>query len=144
MNWSTRIVLLYSGFVVMMLALVFGASSQDFHLVTEDYYAEELDYQEKIFATQNAKALASPLLIEQEMANKEIHLSFPTSQTDIVGEVSFYKPDNAKEDKTVVLKPTSGQQTLSLAGMRHGRWMMKVQWESGEKMFYQEEGIFIP
>lgn len=144
MNWSTRIVLLYSGFVVMMLALVFGASSQDFHLVTEDYYAEELDYQQKIYATQNAKALVSPLLIEQEMANKEIFLTFPSIHTEIVGEVSFYKPDNAKEDKTVVLKPISGKQTLSLAGMRQGRWMMKVQWESGGKMFYQEEGIFIP
>lgn len=144
MNWSTRIVLLYSGFVVMMLALVFGASSQKFHLVTEDYYAEELDYQTKIFATQNAKALESPLLIETEMANKEISLTFPATQSDVVGEVNFYKPDNAQEDKTVVLKPMSGQQTLSLANMRHGRWMMKIQWESGGKMFYQEEGIFIP
>lgn len=136
--------LLYSGFVVMMLTLVFGASSQDFHLVTENYYAEELDYQEKIYATQNAKALEVPLLIEKQMADKEIFLSFPISQTDIVGEVSFYKPDNANHDKTVVLKPMSGQQTLSLAGMPHGRWTMKVQWESGGKMFYQEEGIFIP
>lgn len=144
MNWSTRIVLLYSGFVVMMLALVFGASSQDFHLVTEDYYAEELDYQEKIYASQNAKALESPLLIEIEMADKEIFLAFPATQTDVVGEVDFYKPDNANEDRTIVLKPVSGKQTLSLAGMRHGRWVMKVQWESGGKMFYQEEGIFIP
>lgn len=136
--------LLYSGFVVMMLTLVFGASSQKFHLVTEDYYAEELDYQTKIYATQNAKAMELPLLIETEMANKEIFLTFPATQADVVGEVNFYKPDNANEDKTVVLKPNSGKQTLSLAGMRHGRWMMKVQWESGGKMFYQEEGIFIP
>ena len=144
MNWGTRIVLLYSGFVVLILALVFGASSQTFHLVTEDYYAEELDYQEMIFASQNAKALPTPLQVTENMANKLVSLAFPVEQTDVAGEVHFYKPDNATEDKKVALQPVNGSQELSLAGMRHGRWTMKIRWDSGGKTFYEERSLFIP
>ncbi len=129
---------------MLILALVFGAASQDFQLVTEDYYAEELDYQEIIVASQNAKALEPPLQIDQDLMDKVIGLTFPLDQPDVVGEVNFYKPDNAKEDRVVVLKPVEGKQELSLAGMRNGRWTMKIRWESGGKTFYQEEGVFIP
>lgn len=144
MSWSIKIGLLYSGFVLLILSLVFGASSQDFHLVTENYYAEELAYQEKIDAARRAQSLESPLMTEVDMAEKAILLVFPATQVDVVGEVSFYKPDNAQEDRSIVLNPVAGRQTLSLAGMRHGRWVLQVQWESGGKMYYQEKEIFIP
>ena len=47
-NWGTKIVILYSSFVIMMLGMVFFAVNQEFHLVTDNYYEEELLFQEQI------------------------------------------------------------------------------------------------
>ncbi|MDP5171046.1 MAG: FixH family protein [Bacteroidia bacterium] len=144
MNWSTRIIILYVGFVALILALVFGASSQTFQLVTEDYYAEELDYQAQIYASQNAQELATPLTVYTDMATKTMILHFPPEQVSVQGEVNFYRPDNADQDKQVVLRMTNGQQEINLAGMARGRWITKVRWESEGKPFFHEEGLFIP
>lgn len=144
MNWGTRIVFLYTGFVALILALVFGASSQDFHLVTENYYAEELDYQETILASQNAKALDIPMIVTTNLPDKEMLLTFPPAQSEVIGELTFYRPANADEDKVVVLRPTDRQQAVSFAGMSRGKWLAKIRWEHDGRTYFQEETLFIP
>mgnify|MGYP003351831803 CR=1 FL=1 len=47
-NWGWRIVMLYGGFVVLILFLVYKTTTVKDDLVTPDYYAKELKYQEQL------------------------------------------------------------------------------------------------
>ncbi len=144
MNWATRIFILYTGFVVMMLLLVFGAVKQEFHLVTEDYYAEEIKYQDKIHATYNANKMATPLRMETSLPEKLLRLTFPADQPTPMGEVHFYKPDNARQDRAVTLQVLDHRQEISLAGMARGRWLTKVSWVHGGIAYFQQDSLFLP
>ena len=48
MNWGHKIIAVYVVFIAGMIFLVFKSSRQNIELVTEDYYAKELVYQQKI------------------------------------------------------------------------------------------------
>ena len=61
MSWGWKITILYLGFVGMILTFVIASTQQDFHLVSEDYYAEEIAYQTRIDQTAAAQSLRDPL-----------------------------------------------------------------------------------
>ena len=59
-NWGTGIVLAFIGFIsfIMYFIITMNVDSKYEHdLVTEDYYAEELDYQNDINKLSNSKRL---------------------------------------------------------------------------------------
>ena len=61
MNWGYKILFVYIAFVAGILAMVFGSSSQKVDLVTPDYYAKELKYQDKIDELGRVAALSAPV-----------------------------------------------------------------------------------
>ncbi len=54
MGWGWRITILYSSFVVFMIGMAVMAFRQDFDLVSDDYYEEEIAYQGRIDQMTNA------------------------------------------------------------------------------------------
>ena len=58
MNWGYKILLVYVVFVAGIMFLVFKSSSQKMDLVTTDYYAKELKYQQKIDAMNKVQKLS--------------------------------------------------------------------------------------
>ena len=60
-NWGYKIVLVYCVFVAGILYLVVQSSRQQMDLVTDDYYAQEIKYQEKIDQSKRASALSEPI-----------------------------------------------------------------------------------
>ena len=51
MNWGFKILMLYAAFVGMIIFLVFRTAHENIDLVTEDYYQQELAFQNKIDQT---------------------------------------------------------------------------------------------
>ena len=47
-NWGTKIGLFYSSFVLFILGMIFLSSQEQYDLVTEDYYAAEINFQSTI------------------------------------------------------------------------------------------------
>ena len=63
MNWGYKILLVYLIFILGILFMVFKSSTQKTDLVTTDYYAKELKYQEKI---DEMKQVVAQLLDEED------------------------------------------------------------------------------
>lgn len=80
-----------------MVIYSFGRTND---LVSEDYYNQEIQYQKNIDAQENGLKLSKELSIVVE--NEEIKITFPESFNSIVekGDISFYRPDNAKLDRS--------------------------------------------
>ena len=60
-NWGTGIVLAFIGFISFIMYFIITMNvdkTYEHDLVTEDYYAEELDYQNDINKLENSKKLS--------------------------------------------------------------------------------------
>ena len=103
MNWGTKILLLYVAFIIGILFMVFKSSNQNTDLVTPDYYASELTYQEKIDEIKRVAALSMP--VEYVIKDNELLIKFPKdfAGKKLVGELVLYCPSDKNKDlKTVI------------------------------------------
>ena len=144
MNWGRKIAFLYIGFVVMTLAFVFYFMGQKVDLVTEDYYKEEIQYQDQINRISNAKTLDDPVEIVYSAADKKVEIYFPESHIgrNIKGNIHFYSPADSDEDRDFPIKPEdSGVQSIYVGSMRKGLWHIKISWSVGKKEYYHEQMI---
>lgn len=140
-NWGTKIFLTYGLFVVFMLGMVYLCTQQHFDLVTPDYYAQELKYQDVIDGQQNLRALGKPVSISQ--TGHLVAVALPVDRIDGEGEVKFYRPDNAALDMNISLQ---GQTTVMvpLAKLKKGLYKVKISWMDNGKRYYDEQSFFAP
>ncbi|MEM6764943.1 MAG: FixH family protein [Bacteroidota bacterium] len=145
MSWGWKIALLYIGFVVMMLALVFGTTTTRFHLVTEDYYQREKVVDDHFIRVKNAEQLATPVVISYLSEAEEISLVFPAHMKTVKGTILCYRPSNSDLDQTIELKVDS-QNEVRLDGskLQHGVWRIQVNWEGDTTSFFSEQVLVIP
>ena len=144
MNWGYKIAIAYSVFVIMILVLVYKSSLQNIDLVTEEYYAEELKYQDQIDKKRNANKLEIPLIIKQESQQLKIQFPGDLAEKGVSGILFFYKPDDKLKDiKIPIDANTYGLQIIDISGFAKGYYQIKIEWEANRISYYQEEDIFI-
>jgi hypothetical protein len=138
LTWGWRIAMLYCSFVAMMLFLVFKSMNQKFDLVTPDYYAKELQYQDLIDASRNQAALSKPVGIHATA--KEVILQFPAEQAGQVlkGNVHFYSAVNAAWDREFPIDGQNSTLSFSREGLQPTAYTLCISWEAAGKKFYQE------
>ncbi len=144
MSWGWKITLLYVGFVIMTLAMVFYFMSQKVDLVTEEYYKEEIRYQDQIDRITNAKALDDPVRVEYLPHEKRVKISYPESHIgqSIKGNIHFYSPLDSDEDRDFPIKVLDGgTQFIYVGSFRKGLWRIKISWKAGGKEYYHEQQI---
>ncbi len=98
MNWGVGITIAIAGFMAFILSMVFKANSKQTELYAEDYYEQEINFQNDISARQNGKRYQES--IQLEIRNNQVLLVLEDSTLSITnGTITFYRPDNAKLDK---------------------------------------------
>lgn len=143
MSWGKGVALLYSGFVVFMVGLVYLCVKQkDIFLVSPDYYKQELAYQDKIDQSQNVVDLSSEVVIDYTETG--LAIEFPAECKESSGEVSLYRPSNADMDVSIPFK-LSLNNTLNVSTneLEKGLWVLKLSWSKDDKKYYLEEKITI-
>jgi len=141
-SWGWKIVALYSGFVLLMLFMVFKATSEEFHMVKEDYYGAELQHNEHMQKVRNAIELKSGMEIKHEAAELQLSIQFPANMTHIQGQAKLYRPSNSHLDVTLDLDTDlQNKQVFSTADYPKGKWILQVDWISGDQAYYVEETI---
>ncbi|MBN8665355.1 MAG: FixH family protein [Chitinophagales bacterium] len=143
MNWGNKLVLVFIGFALLMGTLVYKAVNTNFELVSKDYYKEELRYQEKIDGKQNASAI-SKISINQNADYVLIQYPKELQGQPLKGEVYFYCPTNSKLDyRTAVQTDANGVQQISKKDVANTRFVVKINWASGDKAYYMEENLAV-
>ena len=138
-NWGTGIAILYSTFVIGILSLVALTTTQRVDLVSEDYYVLELDFQNKIDKTHRAQSLAEPL--NWKMTETTLEVGFPKdfSHENLAGKIRFYCPaDNTKDTDFAIMPNAENQQTIPLAKLQPGRYLLQFDWKNGETTYWNE------
>jgi len=120
------------------------ADDKNTELVTEDYYAQEIQFQDQIDQTKNAQELNTRLNWSKVDANWQLDLTGDFESTSAEGEVHFYRPSNSKLDITIPLELNdSGQQMISANNFEKGKYQIQVKWNIDGTECYLEKNIFI-
>ena len=135
MNWGVGIAIVYILFVLGMLTLVFKSRSQKIDLVTENYYQQELAYQEEIDAKQRVEDSGCMPVIQKK--SNQYQIQIPGSKGNpIQGSLLAYCPSNKKEDRLISLKPTNdGQWLLDLESLSPSQYILKLHWSTGGEIY---------
>ena len=141
-NWGVGVFLLYSSFVILILFLVFKSVNTKVDLVTEDYYQQELKYQDKIDQKRNAAGLSQG--IKHEVSGTSIFLTFPSQHQKAEGTVMVYRPSNKAYDKTFDIKLDENQKMVIIMDKSPGGlYKLKIDWTNNSTGYYIEEDIYL-
>ncbi len=138
-NWGTGIVLFIILFLGTVALRIFLSYQHDINLVSQDYYPEEIAYEERIEKERNTQNLAEKVKIEKD--NNLLKIVFPPIVENgiVSGKVHFYYPADYQSDTTIVLKLEENSfQVVETNEFTRGRYILKIDWKLNETKFYQE------
>ncbi len=143
-NWGTGIAAFYGFFVLALVFQVIKSTQYDHSLVSDEYYADDLAYQQHYDKLVNSQQLKEDLSIVRNDSGTAIELKFPAGIEKVRGEIHFFCPSDSGQDFRLPLQlNAAGEQIVSTQGLKSGLWKVKVDWKGDGKAFYKEEVIII-
>lgn len=139
MNWGTRIAIGYGAFVVFIMALVVMAFQQDFDLVADDYYEQEIAYQGRIDQMTNAQDDNQQVNIVKTDSSYE--LAFASAANDV--KVHIFRPSDDTKDIVVEESVVASNLSIPSDQLIAGKYLVKVEWKVDEKTYFQEQTLFV-
>ena len=144
MSWGTKIIVVFSVFVVLMMTLVYKSYQTKFELVSKDYYKEELEYQNVIDASKNSADLSVKLDIVQTERDFKLVIPDSLKTADIVGDEHFYCPYNSQNDMKFALKiKEDGTIIFDNSQLKGGRYILKLKCNLNGKSYFIEKDVNI-
>ena len=144
LSWGTNITIVYTLFALGTLALVFIFMGQDVGLVTNDYYAKEIKYQDQIDKMNRTKALPEQLDISVEPSIVKFVFPDLFKASDLSGNIRFYRPSDKTKDFAVNIDPDSARvQYIHTGGLEKGLWKIQVAWNAKSNSYFNEKIIMV-
>lgn len=144
-NWGTSIAVVYGIFALVMIFALIKSTGHDHSLVVEDYYDQDLKYQQQFEKMQHSRDLQEPVEIRLNNVDRAVEIQFPVSMQGLSGEVLFYNPVDKKLDYKVSVLPdqTSHKQVIPIDRLRPGKWKVKIDWKAAGQAFYDEKELIL-
>lgn len=141
MDWGKGIALTIIGFVVLIMTMVVISVRMDgIELVTENYYEEEIKYQDRIDESNSADKLGREV-ISYNAQSKVIELDLPNGT---IGSLQLFRPSDSSLDQTIKVEVThSGKTAVPLKELKSGYWKVQLNWSENGVDHYQERKITI-
>jgi hypothetical protein len=147
-NWGTRIFILYSGFVVLILFLVYRSFKTDVNLVAENYYEKEKEYDALYTAMENYRMLTDTLKVMMEDEGVYISLPFMPEDTlgspKVSGTLHFFRPSGSEHDILDSFIWNNRPLFYPRERFINGKYLLWVKWQVGEKMYYTNSNLYLP
>ncbi|MGA9269872.1 MAG: FixH family protein [Lutimonas sp.] len=142
-NWGTAVVIAMITFIVFILTFVYRSAVMDEYqheLVSEDYYKDELHYQEEIDKVNNASKLDVNLTLIR--TSDGLTLRFPEGMqpSSISGSIYLQRPSNKSLDLRIPFELTELDLLIPDKDLASGKYLVVVDWkhENSEYMFKDE------
>lgn len=139
-NWGTGIIIFFIFFAGSMTFAVVATTRYPPQMMQKDYYALDLNYQERLDQKQNTAALALAPTAQFQSGTNIIQVDLPAEMTAVKGSVKCYRSATTRDD---VLVKMENQTTVQIpaAELASGRWHIEVEWETGDGKTYFWENI---
>ncbi len=141
MNWGKGIILAFVGFFGVIFTLAYISMQQDISLVADNYYEQELAYEDQIERIKNTDGLLEKPGISVDKQQGQAKLQFPEGLKSSVyeGSIQFFRPSSAALDQTFDIRlDEAGLQTFDISRFPRGLWKVKISWKSKNREYYNE------
>jgi len=136
-KWIFVAFVLFAGFIATLVTV---CMREDISLVSKEYYADELAYQDQITRINNTSALE--LKPEIIVSGDLLMVSFDSLEFIDKGNLKLFCPSDASMDRSFELNAVKGPSfTYSLSGLKSGMYRVKLLWGMDSKDYYLEEII---
>ena len=130
MNWGHKITLAILLFVAFIGYMVVRAFQENIDLVSDDYYAREISFEDKMRQQANFNVLEDPPTVPG------------TSHVD--GIIHFYHPSRELFDKYYELSIAEDRSfVVNRNDLVAGLYRVNMTWRSDDKEYFQQESLFI-
>ena len=143
MNWGKKILFFYLLFVAGIAFLVVKSMSQNEDLVTDDYYKQELKFQDKIDQSERTRQLKDSVKIITSNDNLTIKFPDDFKGHGIKGNIHVYCPNDEKLDKIQNFNIEDDNLNVEVSYPYHGLRTLKIEWEVDALSYYNEQKIFL-
>ncbi|CAN5116166.1 hypothetical protein BH09BAC2_BH09BAC2_17710 [soil metagenome] len=142
-SWGYKIGLLYLFFVAGIMVLVVKSMSKKMDVVSGNYYAEELKYQDRIDDVSRAAALTTGIDIKVDRNN--INVIFPKdfAGKQINGTADVYCPADENKDIKKTIETEENKMQIKLPDNAKGYFYVKINCSVEGKSYYFENKIYI-
>ncbi len=143
-SWPAGIIIAISAFVVFILSFVYKATfvpEYDHHLVSDEYYKDELNYQQEIDKLNNAALLKENITLKK--VDNGLLINFPSEfdPAQISGLVSFQRLSNDKLDFQFSIVLKTNEYLLMDEDLVDGRWNVKIEWKINNTTYLFKEKL---
>ena len=129
MSWGNKILLVFIVFAGMISYMVFRCMQQPVDLVSDQYYKDELAYQQVIDGMTRANALSAPIVLIPGPSGLALTMPVEMRGRTTRGNIMFYCASDASRDRTMPLAvDPGGNQTIPPGTLLPGRYEVKVGW----------------
>ena len=144
MNWGNKLILVFIVFGGMISYMVYRCMQTPVNLVSEQYYKDELAYQQVIDGTKLANALSGKVELALVPAGIRVGLPQEMRGRPVKGMIFFYCPSDVTRDRRIPLgMGTTGEQEIGKGVVSSGHYMVKVSWETGGVNYFMEQPFVI-
>jgi nitrogen fixation protein FixH len=145
--WPIVIVAYFACFLSACIAFVIYCSFHKVDLVSKDYYAQELRYQEQMERLARGLEVQGEVRIAYDAASQQMLIALPLSQArqGISGWIQLYRPSSASQDRQLALALNhEGVQTWDASVLEPGLWRVRVTWSVAHQQYYHDHKLIIP
>lgn len=142
-SWGHGILIALGAFMIFILGMIFyfTQTMQNSELITEDYYQEELLYQQVIDAKKRADALAEKP--EVFLDSEGILIIFPQQERDLqdLKLILFRTDDKNLDIKTDFSLNDKNQYLIPKKVLAKGSYTLKLMWKKNKESYQMDYDI---
>lgn len=144
MNWGKGLALVMIAFAGMLAYFLVLAAQNPEPLIAENYYAQELRFQERIDASSRAMALSGA--VKMDAARDRVAVTFPEGVKDkaIAGTLLLLHAQENSEDRSVVIRTVANGHFEAAIALRAGRYLAQLEWTADTTKYYSEAQLMVP
>lgn len=133
LSWGHGVIIALGSFMLFILGMIFlfPMGKQNAELITENYYEEELHYQNVIDAKNKADLLTEKPQVELK-SNDGIHVIFPESNTNANTKINFYLFHSADKNLDIKKETHLDEQNSFVIPknvLKKGNYVLKLMWK---------------
>ena len=133
----------YIVFVAGIAVMVYKSSSQKIDLVTTDYYAKELKYQDRINAIKRTETLSAKVAYEVKDNTVIITLPSEFEMKEVTGNALLYYPADDGKDIKKDFITNNRTVRISIPASAKGSYQLQLNWIAEGSDYYFEKNIFL-
>ncbi|MBT6714415.1 MAG: hypothetical protein HOB17_10890 [Candidatus Marinimicrobia bacterium] len=131
-------------FLIAIITLVIFTMTIDENLVVEDYYSQDLVYQEQLDMANRTAALGETFVIKYVRGSGvKVKINDKFINDIIIGNIVFYRPSDKNLDRQINLELINGDQFINTSTFENGLWEIQISWSMNDVDYYSSQKIII-